>query len=109
MMLYVMAWGWAFVSLLYALSAPATDLSDLTPSGWIAITFLGIFCSGIAYIFWYDALQELPASQVGAFLYVEPLVAVIVAAVVLHESLYLAAIVGGGAILGGVWLASKQP
>jgi drug/metabolite transporter (DMT)-like permease len=108
MMLYVMAWGWVFVSILYVARSPTIGPSSLTVSGWTAVAFLGIFCSGIAYIFWYDALQELPAGQVGAFLYLEPLVAVIVAALVLGEAIYIAAAIGGGFILAGVWLASAR-
>jgi drug/metabolite transporter (DMT)-like permease len=108
MMLYVMAWGWVFLSMLLIARSPALGPSSLTLSGWTAIAFLGIFCSGIAYVFWYDALQELPAGQVGAFLYLEPLVAVVVAALVLGEAIDAAAAIGGGFILGGVWLASAR-
>jgi len=75
--------------------------------GWIAITFLGVFCSGIAYIFWYDALKILPVAQTGAFLYFEPIITVIVAAIVLREAILLASLVGGITILIGVWLVNR--
>jgi drug/metabolite transporter (DMT)-like permease len=75
--------------------------------GWVAIVFLGVVCSGLAYIFWYDALQTLPVAQTGAFLYLEPVSTVIVAAIILGEKLLLATIFGGALILSGVWLVNR--
>jgi drug/metabolite transporter (DMT)-like permease len=73
----------------------------------MAILFLGIFCSGIAYIFWYDILQVLPVAQTGAFLYLEPIITAIVAAFVIRETLLLATLIGGITILIGVWLVNR--
>lgn len=107
MMLYVMGFGWLFSSLLFFAGPGVADIGRLTVNGWLGVAFLGIFCSGLGYIFWYDALQALPASQVGAFLYLEPLVAMVVAAVVLGEPLLLASALGGGIILIGVWMVNR--
>jgi drug/metabolite transporter (DMT)-like permease len=71
------------------------------------VLFLGIACSGLAYIGWYDALKAIPASQVGSFLYLEPLVTVIVAGVILGEPFLWASGVGGGLILSGVWMVNR--
>ncbi|MFZ6020317.1 MAG: EamA family transporter, partial [Chloroflexota bacterium] len=65
-------------------------------------------CSGLAYIFWYDALQAMPSAQVGVFLYLEPLVTVAVAGAVLGEALTAATLAGGIIILLGVWLVNRQ-
>ena len=107
MMFYVMILGWLLTSLLYFAGPGLGEISQLTPAGWLGIGFLGVICSGLAYIAWYDALQALPASQVGAFLYLEPLVAVIVAAIVLNERLLWASLIGGGIILLGVWMVQR--
>jgi len=107
MMFYVMGIGWLFISVLFFAEAGLTELSQLTLDGWLGVGFLGIACSGLAYIFWYDALQIVPASQVGVFLYLEPLVAVIVAAMILEESFGLVAMLGGAIILLGVWLVNR--
>jgi drug/metabolite transporter (DMT)-like permease len=111
MMFFVMLWGWLLVSLLFFWPGAAGGLEQipqLTIQGWLAILFLGVFCSGLAYIFWYHALQSLPTSQVGSFLYLEPLVAVVVAAIVLGEPLLLASLAGGALILLGVWLVQSR-
>jgi drug/metabolite transporter (DMT)-like permease len=107
MLLFVMGFGWAFVSVQFFAGPSFTEIGQLSLNGWLGITFLGIACSGLAYIFWYDGLQAIPASQVGAFLYLEPLVAVVVAALVLKEPILLVSIIGGGTILAGVWLVNR--
>ena len=108
MILYVISFGWLFSSVLFFAGPGLADISQLRFNGWLAILFLGIACSGLAYIFWYDGLQAIPASQVGAFLYLEPLVAVIVAAIILSEPVLLASLLGGATILLGVWLVNRK-
>jgi drug/metabolite transporter (DMT)-like permease len=107
MMFYVMSFGWFFTSILFFAGSGITEIPSIPWDGWIAIVFLGVFCSGIAYIFWYDALKVLPVAQTGAFLYIEPIVTVIVAAVVLGEAILLATLIGGITILTGVWLVNR--
>ncbi len=108
MMLYVMAFGWLFTSILFISSWGFTEISALTMNGWIGVAFLGIFCSGLAYIAWYDALQALSTAQTGVFLYIEPLVAVVVAFFILGEAITSASLAGGGIILFGVWLVNRK-
>jgi len=108
MMFYVMSLGWIFTSLLFIPSAGFSEIPHLTLNGWIGVLFLGVFCSGLAYIAWYDALQALSAAQTGAFLYIEPLVAVVVAALILAEPVTWASLLGGAVILFGVWLVSRE-
>ena len=107
MMFYVMAFGWLFTTVLFFGTTRLDEVARLTLPGWTAVAFLGIFCSGLAYIAWYDALQALPAARVGAFLYIEPLVTMVTAAVLLREKVTLAAVAGGGIILVGVWLVNR--
>jgi len=107
MMFFVMSFGWLFTSFLFFAGHGIQQIPSIPWKGWVAITFLGVFCSGIAYIFWYDALQVLPVAQTGAFLYLEPVVTVIVAALLLREAIPLASLVGGITILTGVWLVNR--
>jgi drug/metabolite transporter (DMT)-like permease len=107
MMFYVMTMGWIFTSGLFITGPGFAEIGRLSITGWVGMAFLGIFCSGLAYIFWYDALQTIPTAQLGSFLYLEPLVAVVVAAVLLAEALVWASLVGGAVILIGVWLVNR--
>jgi drug/metabolite transporter (DMT)-like permease len=107
MMFYVMGFGWIFTTGLFLGGPGVADIGRLTLSGWLGVAFLGIFCSGLAYVFWYDALQSIPTAQLGSFLYLEPLVAVMVAAILLGEALIWASLAGGATILVGVWLVNR--
>jgi drug/metabolite transporter (DMT)-like permease len=125
MMFYLMALGWVFTSILF-FAGPALgnssspfvhdflagpgfgDISNLASKGWMGIFFLGVFCSGLAYIAWYDALQALSTADTGVFLYIEPLVAVVVAAIVLGEQITGVSLIGGAIILFGVWLVNRN-
>jgi drug/metabolite transporter (DMT)-like permease len=108
MMFYVMAFGWLFTSILFFSDPKLGEIPQLTRDGWLGLGFLGVLCSGLAYIAWYDALQVLPTAQLGAFLYLEPLVTVVIAALILAESVTWATLLGGAIILLGVWLVNNQ-
>ena len=83
-------------------------MGKLSPDGWLSIIYLGVFCSALAYIFYNDGLKLLPISQVGAFLYLQPLVATLLAALLLSEEIMFATLAGGGLILLGVWLVNRN-
>jgi drug/metabolite transporter (DMT)-like permease len=108
MMFYVMSFGWLFTSILFFIDPRLYEIPQLTLAGWLGVGFLGIFCSGLAYIAWYDALQAMPAAQLGAFLYLEPLVAVVVARLILAEAVSWMTLLGGAIILLGVWLVNRS-
>lgn len=107
MMFFIMAYGWVFSTLLFLFRQPLDMSVNMPLEGWLNLLFLGIFCSGLAYIFWFDALKSVPASQVGVFLYVEPLITVLVAWAVLGERLNWASLIGGAVILAGVWMVNR--
>jgi drug/metabolite transporter (DMT)-like permease len=108
MMFYVMGSGWLLTTILFLLGPGLGEIQQLTLSGWLGVLFLGVFCSGLAYIFWYDALQRLPVAQAGAFVYLEPFITVLFAALLLSEALLFASLIGGATILGGVWLVQQR-
>ena len=83
------------------------ELAALSARGWLCVLFLGLGCSGLAFTLWYAALEAMDATQVAAFIYVEPLVAQAVARVMLGEPLHPATLLGGAAILVGVYLVTR--
>jgi drug/metabolite transporter (DMT)-like permease len=107
MMTVVMTVGWLMLLPFFAASNGLTQIAHITTAGWAGILFLGVACSGLAYIFWYDVLHAADASSVASFLYLEPIVTVIVASIVLDETIVPATIIGGAIILLGVWLVSR--
>ena len=107
MMFFVLTFGWLFSTIPFLAGRGWESIQRIGADGWFSLGFLGIFCSGFAYIFWYDALKVLPVAQVGTFLYIEPIVTVIVSFFLLHENLSLAGWLGGATILLGVWLVNQ--
>ena len=83
-------------------------LFHLSTAAWMGILFLGVFCSGLAYLFWYSALEKKDSSMVGMYLYLEPFVTLIGAYFLLGEEIQWITLMGGGMILLGVYLATRK-
>jgi len=75
-----------------------------SPAGWLAAIFLGLACSGLGYLFWYGALERVEASRVAALLYLEPLVTLAAAVVLLREAVPITTVAGGVLVVAGVVL-----
>jgi drug/metabolite transporter (DMT)-like permease len=78
---------------------------------WTALLYMGLCSSALAYIFYFWLLRYLEASQLAAFTYLLPVLAVILGIVLLGERGSVVQIVGGALALGGVyWVESgRQP
>lgn len=89
-------------------SETINSVINLSPTGWMLILFLGILCSGVAYVIWAQALRDMESAKVGAFLYFEPLVTVIAAWFFLNEEITLLMILSGLLITAGVFIVNKD-
>jgi drug/metabolite transporter (DMT)-like permease len=94
--------GWALLIPFFVNEDGWKEYPHLSSTSVIAILFLGIGCSGLGYWFWYAALERIEASQVAAFLYIEPLVTLSAAVALLGEPVALSTILGGLLVLAGV-------
>lgn len=84
-------------------------LTHMSMNAWLAIVFLGVFCSGIAYVLWAQALKEMEATSVGVFLYVEPFVTVFTAWIILQEHITFLTILSGLIITLGIFFVNWRP
>lgn len=85
-----------------------SSVIHMSLSAWLAIIFLGIFCSGIAYVLWAQALKEMESATVGVFLYLEPFVTVFTAWLILQEHITLLTILSGLIITLGVVFVNRE-
>jgi drug/metabolite transporter (DMT)-like permease len=99
--------GWVMLAPLFLWSAGWREYQQLSLTGWAAVLFLGIACSGLGYLFWYGALEKVEASQVAALLYLEPLITLAAAAALLGEPVSLVTVAGGALVLAGVLLVQR--
>ncbi|MEG8947894.1 DMT family transporter [Rosettibacter firmus] len=84
------------------------SIQNLSFQSWIALIFLGIFCSGLAYVLWAEAMSEMQSSKVGAFLYIEPFVTVFTAWIILKEEITVLTMLSGIVIILGVILVNRK-
>lgn len=103
----VMLVGWLMIGVWFAGAAGWREWAHVTAGGWAALLFLGIGCSGLAYWFWYGALERIETSRVASFLYLEPLVTVAAAVPLLGEPVGWSTLVGGGVVMAGVALVQR--
>lgn len=77
-------------------------------SATLALLYLGIFPSAIAYATWAYILAQIPASRAATLLYLVPVLAIIVAWVWLQEVPTVLSLIGGAIALCGVVLVNTH-
>lgn len=80
----------------------------LSLEGWGAMLYVGILSTAMAYLLNSHALKHISAARVAVIQNVEPLSAMAAAVVILDESITWAMVLGGAAILSGVYLAERN-
>lgn len=84
-----------------------TDWSLVTPFYWLLIIGSGALSSGLATVFWNNAVHTLGASHTAAYGNAVPVVAVAGSALLLAEPVSLAQLVGGLLIIFGLLVMRK--
>ncbi len=96
----MVAAGTAF--LISAFLTGELTLSETSTRGYIAMFYLIIFGSTIAYTAFNYMIKVMPAAKAGTYAYVNPVIAVILGALILQEAVTLQSVVSAAIILGGV-------
>ncbi|MFD2043037.1 DMT family transporter [Ornithinibacillus salinisoli] len=89
-----------YVGMTESMNYTGLDMQSL-----ILIVILGIIHTGFAYLLYFSAMKKLKGQTIGVFSYIDPISAVIMAAIILHESMSAVQIVGGICILGSTLLS----
>ena len=104
-----MLFGWLMLGPFLVWNQGWRELPHLSFSSWGAVLFLGIGCSGLGYLFWYGALERIEVSRVAAFLYVEPIVTLVAAVLLLNEPVSPTTVFGGLLVLLSVFMMQRAP
>ncbi|MDO4304568.1 MAG: EamA family transporter [Bacillota bacterium] len=96
------------VLLPYALLTENFEAISLTPSAVILLLVVGILHTGICYTLYFGSMRYLKAQTVAIFSYIDPVVAIILSAVILHEKMDLLSILGAVMILGSTLISELQ-
>lgn len=110
---YVSVFTAISLGILCVLTGLITQLMDIELLTWLAVFYLGAFCSGLGHLLYYQALKRLPASVVSLTLTLLPVFGVTFAIIILGEVLTPLQACGGLAIITGVayaiWPRGKKP
>lgn len=96
------------VLLPYALLTENFETISLTPFAVILLMVVGIVHTGICYTLYFGSMRYLKAQTVAIFSYIDPVVAIILSAVILHEKMNLLSILGAVMILGSTLISELQ-
>ena len=83
--------------------------AQFTPNVFIAFAYVLIFTTVLAYLFNIIALKRVNPSVVGVYVYLQPILATVVALLVGKDSLNTIKIIAGILIFTGVYLVSYNP
>ncbi len=92
----------------YLLGPHDTPLASLSAVSWSSILFLAVICSVFAFLVYTHGLNRLKASDVAMSIYVTPLAGIILAVLLLGESMTLYTIGGAVLILSGMYLTHSE-
>jgi drug/metabolite transporter (DMT)-like permease len=87
--------------------ASSFAFEKVTWVAWTSVVYMAVFPSVVCYSIYYYALTHIPASRVAAFSYLQPLLATVMAILLLGERPTTGLISGGALVLVGVFLAEK--
>jgi len=87
--------------------APAFPFAHVTVAGWSSLLYMAAFPSVVCYLIYYHALTRVSASRLAAFVYLEPVIATLLAVAFLGERFTTPLVASGTVIFGGVYLTER--
>jgi drug/metabolite transporter (DMT)-like permease len=84
----------------------SVPLSSIPAISWWSIAYLVVFGSVLTFIAFIYALQHLPAQISSIYAYINPIIAVILGAIIFGETLNAAIVIGGGVTLFGLYMVN---
>lgn len=84
-----------------------SGLFGVNSNAIILILIVGIIHTGFAYFLYFTAIRDLKGQTIAVLSYIDPISAVIIAAVFLGEAMNSMQIIGGMLILGSTFLSEK--
>ena len=92
----------------YCLLTVDVGALEVTPGSAVLLVVVGIVHTGIAYVLYFGSIKELPAQTVAIFSYIDPILAVLLSALLLKESMDMLSILGAILILGATFVSEMK-
>ena len=102
----IMQLGTAAIAILpYTLLTENFADISFTPIAVLMLIFVGIVHTGIAYTLYFGSMSGLKAQTIALFSYIDPVVAIILSAVILQENIGLWGVIGAVMVLGSTMVS----
>jgi drug/metabolite transporter (DMT)-like permease len=87
---------------------PITHIWPEDGTSWVAILYIGVFPTAVAFFAWYEAMNKIPLALLNVMQYFTPLFTILLAWPLLGERVTVEKLIGIGIILLGIALVSKD-
>jgi drug/metabolite transporter (DMT)-like permease len=84
------------------------NIFALTGQEWLAIIYLASTCSVLGYFIWFHVIKQSSSAATSSFLFAEPLITVLFAAILISEEVTPYTVGGGLLIFIGVFLITNR-
>jgi drug/metabolite transporter (DMT)-like permease len=91
-----------------AVTGKYVNLAHVGQSSWLALSYLIVFGSLLAYSAYVFVIGKLPPTQVSMYAYINPIVAVVLGWLLLSEKMNVNMIIGTIITLSGVYLVNRE-
>lgn len=92
----------------YLLLSGGIYFGDMTTTGWVMLAIVGIVHTGIAYALYFGGIQDVNAQTAAILSYLDPVLSILLSALILRERLDIFSVTGAVLILGSA-LYSELP
>jgi drug/metabolite transporter (DMT)-like permease len=103
---YAALWGTTMLGLVAAPHLGALSASQFDWKVIVALLYLGILGTAVAFVWYYTSIKRLGASVSAIFTNLVPVFGVLISVLVLGESLLPSMLIGGAVAIGGVMMVS---
>lgn len=101
---WTMAFGAVPIVLIGLPSVLRSDLAAVPLAGWGAVVYSSVFALVLAFIFWYRGVEKLGSTRTATYSNFQPVIVLLIAWPLLHETPTLGQILGAGGIFTGIYL-----
>ena len=105
---FQMLFSGVLILFLTEITGATVQLSEIPASSWWAMGYLVVIGSVLTFVAYIYSLQRLPTALASIYAYINPIVAVLLGALILDEKLTLFIAVGGAITIAGVYLVNNS-
>lgn len=88
------------VMIIYVACTTGVNLEQMDSKGIVNLLVVGLFHTGVTYCLYFSSIRNLRGQEIAILSYVDPLVAILVSVLLLHEPISAIQIMGGLLLLG---------